>query len=218
MSNATAISQAVDLEIEQHSLQVVLQAISTVPVENKVENFDENEAVTEESSTAANKTAINMEIENHLTIAEAVAFTMTNNSDMSQVDDTALPEHLSTGNCSQHSHSCAQTQDTRSCVFENDAFEWTEECPSISTALPPSFSKAYLYVRNKSLENVMYIPGTCITSPARDRRPREIYLCAVKCAASNEINFMYLKAEDVEMFFKGSRILNTVIQIIHTLC
>jgi hypothetical protein len=91
-------------------------------------------------------------------------------------------------------------------TYENEHFEWTESCSAINDVLPPSFSGSYLYVRVKSEEDIdiMYVPGvSIINSPRESRREPEIYLCAVKCAKANELNFFYARIKDVEDFFNG---------------
>lgn len=93
-------------------------------------------------------------------------------------------------------------------TFENDELEWTASCAVIDACLPPSFSGSYLYVRDKMhAEDVMYIPGVSIVNlPREQQRGPEIYLCAVKCAKANSLNFLYCKIDDVEAYFAGMRI------------
>ena len=88
-------------------------------------------------------------------------------------------------------------------TYENNEFEWTETCEAINNSLPPSFSGSYLYVRDKTKPDTMYVPGVSIVNLPREKRDPEIFLCAVKCAKANTLNFLYTKIADVEAFFSG---------------
>jgi hypothetical protein len=121
----------------------------------------------------------------------------------SQSDDESVVEISS-----KHRHNkndCCNASstmdDTR--TYENDEFEWTASCAVINDCLPPSFSGSYLYIRDKSKLDCIYMPGVSIINPLREKRDPEIYLCAVKCGAANNLNFLYAKSADVEAFFAG---------------
>ena len=88
-------------------------------------------------------------------------------------------------------------------TFENDKYSWTESCQIIEPFLPPSLSACYLYVQDKAKKDVVYTPGVSIINPPMTKRPPEIFVCAVKCANTNEINFIYAKSEAVNTVFEG---------------
>jgi hypothetical protein len=91
-------------------------------------------------------------------------------------------------------------------TYENDKYSWTESCQIIEPFLPPSLSACYLYVQDKTKQGTIYTPGVCIiNSPTENRQP-EIFVCAVKCANTNEISFMYAKTESVTAGLEGKKI------------
>jgi hypothetical protein len=91
-------------------------------------------------------------------------------------------------------------------TFENDQFEWTESSGIINDALPPSFSASYLYIRDKSKGDTLLVPGICLIHSTKiQNRDPDVYICAVKCANENNLNFLYSKTSDIEDFFKGRK-------------
>ena len=107
---------------------------------------------------------------------------------------------------SKHDHKngcCNETSTVDDKTYENDKFEWTEGCEQINGSLPPSFSGSYLYIKDKSKPNTMYMPGVSIINPPREKRHPEIFVCAVKCGKANDLNFMYAKTADIVAFFEG---------------
>ena len=130
------------------------------------------------------------------------------NDDLLLVSDTkvfyAQPHHHNEDGCCKGKVAVESDE-----TYENEKFEWTESCSAINDVLPPSFSRSYLYVKVKTDDttDTMYIPGVSIINSTREsRREPEIYLCAVKCAKANNLNFFYAKTKDVEDFFKGMSI------------
>jgi hypothetical protein len=115
-------------------------------------------------------------------------------------------------NCHCNSHHAVDEE-----TYENDKFEWTEPCATINDTLPPSFLGSFLYVRNKTAQkDTLYFPGVVIfNNPPKDKREPEIYLCAVKCAKANSLNFLYSKVADVEALFQGIQQLFMLFRLIH---
>ena len=115
-------------------------------------------------------------------------------------------------NCHCNSHHAVDEE-----TYENDKFEWTEPCATINDTLPSSFLGSFLYVRNKTAQkDTLYVPGVVIfNNPPKDKREPEIYLCAVKCAKANSLNFLYSKVADVEALFQGIQQLFLFSRLIH---
>ncbi len=124
-------------------------------------------------------------------------------------------ESKSTDMHKHHDH-CSGTDHGE--TYENDKYFWTESCQIIEPFLPPSLSACYLYVRDKTKQDATYSPGVSIINAPTENRPPEIFVCAVKCANTNEINFIYAKKEAVNSMFEGKLSITIVnIKIYHFL-